>query len=419
MLLNDVWVRFRANFYEQCVRLILKTNLYANLKEAISSLYSTKQRSLTALVGIVVGIGSVIAMVSVGGIAKIQALEQFRDLGTDFLTIRVNPSQSGGGSHLPLEDALRLTQATRSIVAVSPWIQSYSEATYAGRRVEDLAIMGVTETFTPINKLWIAHGRSISDLDFRRDHCVLGASIAAELTHTGVDSLIGTSIRIRDRLCLIVGVLSEAPKWSGIQLFQADRSIFVPIRAAERMFPSRGIRQIAARMKADVYHIEATQEVSNYFDRIAPNVNVRVTSAQKIIEQMQRQTQTFALLLAAIGSISLIVGGVGVMNVMLIAVSERRVEIGIRRALGARRYDIQLQFLLEAAVLALIGGFIGIVIGIVSTWLYCHFTGWMFRISVGSVAIGFVVSCCVGLFFGLIPALQASRLDPIAALRTK
>lgn len=416
---KNFWIRFLKRRFKRIVRMVLTANLEANLKEAVISLNSTKQRSLTALVGIVVGIGSVIAMVSVGGIAKIQALEQFRELGTDFLTIRVNPAQSGSGSHIKLEDALLIPQGTRSIVAASPWIQSYSEAVYGGKKVADVSIMGVTETFTQINKLWIAEGRSISDLDFRREHCVIGAEVASVLTQIGEDSLIGTSIRIRNRLCLIIGVLKEAPRLGGVQMFDADHSIFVPIRAAERMFPARGIRHIAARMKPDVHHLAAAQDVRDYFDRIAPNLNVRVTSAQKVIEQMQRQTQTFALLLAAIGSISLIVGGVGVMNVMLVAVSERRTEIGIRRALGARRIDIQMQFLLEAAVLALIGGVIGILLGIASTWIYCHFTGWLFRISFASVGIGFIVSCCVGVFFGLMPAIQAARLDPIAALRTR
>ena len=133
---------------------------------------------------------------------------------------------------------------------------------------------------------------------------------------------------------------------------------------------------------------------------------------------MQRQAQTFALLLAAIGSISLIVGGVGVMNVMLVSVTERRKEIGIRRALGARRFDIQSQFLTESVVLSLIGGAFGVAVGIGGTWLFCHFSGWQFLVDFTAAALGFVVAFLVGVFFGLQPAHQAARLDPIAALRS-
>ena len=154
----------------------------------------------------------------------------------------------------------------------------------------------------------------------------------------------------------------------------------------------------------------------DYFRRVAPRVAVRVQSAQKLIEQMQRQMQTFALLLAAIGSISLIMGGVGVMNVMLISVSERRREIGIRRALGARRLDIQSQFLTEAVVLSLVGGVFGLLLGVAGTWGFCRFSQWTFLVDPGAAVSGFVVACAVGVFFGFQPAYQAARLDPIAAL---
>ena len=388
--------------------------LKANLKEAVVSLYAAKQRSLLALIGIVIGIGSVIAMVSLGVIAKHQALERFKELGTEYLSIGVQGSASA--PRIRLADAVGLAQGTSSIVAVAPWTQGHGQAVFAGKKIADAQVLGVTGSFAALNKLPIEQGRFISDLDLRRYYCVVGVRIASALRRAGAKRLVGESIRLNDRVCTVVGVLRSAQRW-GIQSFDADRSILTPLSTAQRMFPARGIRKITARMAPDAHHTAAVTEVQSYFRRKAPGVRVRVTSAQKVIEQMQRQMQTFALLLAAIGSISLIVGGVGVMNVMLVSVTERRREIGIRRALGARRFDIQSQFLTESVVLSLIGGVFGIALGVGSTWVFCRFSGWTFLVDPTAVAMGFVVACCVGVFFGLQPAIQAARLDPIAALR--
>lgn len=390
--------------------------LNANLKEALVSLYAAKQRSLLAMIGIVIGIGSVIAMVSLGVIAKHQALEQFKELGTEFLSISVRGSASGSGPRIRLADAVGLLEGTSSIVGVAPWTQGQGQAVFAGKKIADASILGVTGSFAALNKLSIEQGRFISDLDFRRYYCVVGARIASDLRRAGAKRLVGESVRLKDRVCTVVGVLRGAQRW-GMQSVDADTSILIPLSTARRMFPGRGIRKIAARMRPDAHHTAAEAEVRSYFRRKVPGVRTRVTSAQKVIEQMQRQMQTFALLLAAIGSISLIVGGVGVMNVMLVSVTERRREIGIRRALGARRFDIQSQFLTESVVLSLIGGVFGIALGVGSTWAFCRFSGWAFLVDPTAVATGFVVACCVGVFFGLQPAIQAARLDPIAALR--
>ena len=388
--------------------------LKANVKEAVVSLYAAKQRSLLALVGIVIGIGSVIAMLSVGTIAKRQSLERFRELGTDYLTIQVHGRALSG---IALVDAEGLAEGAESIAGVAPWSQGHGAVVYGGKKVADAPVLGVTGSFLALNRLRLAEGRAISDLDFRRAHCVVGARVATSLRRVGAKPLIGASVRLTDRLCTIVGVLRAAPRW-GMQPFEADRSMLIPYSTAQRLFPQKGVNQMVARMRAQAHHTAASAEVKEYFRRRAPRMAVRVQSAQRLIEQMQRQSQTFALLLAAIGSISLIVGGVGVMNVMLVSVTERRKEIGIRRALGARRFDIQSQFLTESVVLSLIGGVFGIGVGVGGTWAFCHFSGWTFLVDPTAAVLGFVVACLVGIFFGLQPAYQAARLDPIAALRS-
>ena len=393
------------------------SGLKANVKEAVASLWAAKQRSLLALIGIVIGIGSVIAMLSVGTIAKRQALEQFRALGTDYLIIQAYGVAPGAASGIRLADAEGLPGGAASIAAVAPWSHGYGEVVYAGKKVDDVPVLGVTGSFLELNRLPLADGRAISDLDVRRGHCVVGARVAAALRRAGSEALVGDRIRLRDRICTIVGVLDAAPRW-GMQPFAADRTVLIPFSTAQRMFPQQGVNQIVARMAPEAHHTAATAEVREYFRRRMPRLQVTVQSAQRLIEQMQRQMQTFALLLAAIGSISLIVGGVGIMNVMLVSVAERRKEIGIRRALGARRFDIQSQFLTESVVLSLIGGVFGIGLGVGGTWLFCRFSGWAFLVDTSAAAAGFVVACGVGVFFGLQPAYQAARLDPIAALRS-
>ena len=294
-----------------------------NAREAVVSLCAAKQRSLLALIGIVVGIGSVIAMLSVGGIARRQAVEQFRELGTEFLNIRLNAPGAGPGQQIRLADAVGLAQETGSIATVAPWSQGHAELVYAGRKIATAQTLGVTGAFIDVNRLRLAQGRAVSDLDFRRPHCVLGAALAASLARAGATRAVGASMRLGNRIFTVVGVLRPTPRGAMLP-FEPDRSILIPFSTAQRLFPERGVQQITARMARDVQHAAAAQDVRRYFRRKAPGMQARVASAQRLIEQMQRQMQTFALLLAAIGSISLIVGGVGVMNVMLASVSERR-----------------------------------------------------------------------------------------------
>ena len=409
-------VRIQAGRQDREAYVVTVPNLKANAKEAVASLLGSKQRSLLALIGIVIGIASVIAMLSVGAVAKQRALEQFRELGTDYLAI--GPEDLGTRPVIPirLPDALGLSQQVSTIAAVAPWIVGTGEIIYAGTRVANASIVGITGSFSEIHNLDFERGRDISDMDFRRYYCVVGARIASSLRRGGADRLLGQTIRIGEHLCTIIGVALEAPR-SGMRPLDIDRSVLVPFSTAQRMFPESSIQQIAARMTPDTHHAVATEELRGYFRRQVPGLNVWVNSAQRLIDQMQRQMQTFALLLAAIGSISMIVGGIGVMNVMLVSVTERRREIGVRRALGARRVDIQSQFLTESIILSLVGGVLGIALGVGGTWAFCRFVGWTFLVDPSAVAMGVAMSFCVGVFFGIQPAAQAARLDPITALR--
>lgn len=391
----------------------------ANLKVAISSLGVFRQRGLLALIGIVFGVGSVIAMVSVGTIVKNEILKQFQDLGTDILTIRVLASDAtgrGAGTGVSLEAVDGIAKLS-TIEAVAPYLKVSGEISLDGRRIERVELIGTTAALADLNNLSVAHGRFISDLDFRRYYCVIGAKIAADLRGSNPERIIGELVRVDDAIYTVAGVLKKTPR--GERNFEVDQSVIIPISTAQRAFSHSDIRTVMARMRPNVHYMTATEQIKKYISRVSRRLQVAVYSAEQLIQQMYRQMRLFTLLLGTAGGIALLVGGIGVMNVMLISVSDRRVEIGVRRALGALRQDIQWQFLIESLILSALGGVLGIVLGVGASYLICYFVGWTFLVSTTAVGLGVGITVAVGIFFGFYPAYMAARLDPIAALRGK
>ena len=389
-----------------------------NLKEAAGSLLGSKQRSVLALIGITIGIGSVIAMISVGTIVKDEAVKQFRRMGTDILTIQ-NVSEEagtrrGGAATIGLADALELATIP-GIDASAPYMSSPGQASISGKTTARVYVVGVTAAFGELAELDVEEGRFISDLDRRRYFCVIGAEIAATMRAAGDGSVVGETIKIDDIVYTVVGVLRSGLR--GPREFTIGRAVLIPISTAQRVLGYSDIRRIVARTNPNTHYLTAMAEVHTYFRRKSRDLVVKIESPKTLIEQMHQQMRLFTLLLGTVGGISLLVGGIGVMNVMLISVTERRLEIGIRRALGARRRDIQWQFLIESLILSLLGGVFGIALGIGTSYVICQFANWTFLVPAISIALGVGVASAVGLFFGYYPAWQAARLDPIAALR--
>ncbi len=390
----------------------------ANAREAADSLRKARLRTVLGLVGVMIGISSVIAMVSLGEIAREQARKQFEALGTDILVVRKAAHARAAAIDLP--DAVQLAAAVPSIAEAAPRISGRGTFRFAGRQVGQGSIQGVTRSFASVNKLSIREGRFVSDLDTGRYYCVIGAGIADAMRGAGADRLLGQLIEVDGVLFTVAGVLDrKAESYTLPFQVDADKSVFVPITTSQRLVPDPRIEVIIARSRAGVHYEAAVAGVRSFFRKRSPDLELDIVTAKELIARMEAQMGIFTLLLGAVGSISLIVGGIGIMNIMLVSVAERRAEIAIRRALGARQRDIRGQFLIESVLLTTAGGVLGILLGLAATWTICRFTGWEFLISGLSVASGLGTAAAAGLFFGFQPAYQASRLDPIAGLQGK
>ncbi|MFW6323444.1 MAG: ABC transporter permease [Desulfovibrionales bacterium] len=390
-----------------------------NLVEAVRSLNSSKQRSILALVGIVIGIGSVIAMVSVGKIVQTETLRQFKEMGTDILTVRseYRGGDQAGDKSIPLQVVLQLDERCPALAESAPYTSNYGSLSYGGERY-DVPVLGVTRSAMDIFKIPLSSGRFISDLDKSSSFCVIGPAVAKKLRNAGLRDPLGEKIVYEQRIFTIIGTTGSV-ELGMMRPYEINEGIFIPIAASMRLPGRSGVRTVITRLASEDRRAEAQSQIRHFLLEQSPGLNLDISSAEEIISSMEKQMQMFTLLLGAIGSISLLVGGVGVMNVMLVSVSERRKEIGIRRALGAQRSDIQSQFLIESLVLSLIGGILGIGTGLGASFAISSFSDWQFFIYWPSMYLGVGVSMAVGIFFGYYPARQASRLSPIEALRSE
>ena len=390
------------------------------IREAIHNLYATKQRTLLALIGIVIGIGSVIAMVSVGIIAGEEALRHHLKLGIDMMSIE-KPRQrerENQKAQMSLEAALALPQSFPNIMTVAPYIYTWGRYRFAGKG-SYATLIGATEAFFDLHQLELKEGRFISALDQKQAHVVVAQRV---LTRPGFkdfkDPLLGRQVKINRHIYTIIGVLENVPD----PLFgprYINWAFIMPMATAQRYLENTDIEGITVRLQPDTDPLAIEQQVKHYFSQIVTGLEVQTRTAEKLIQLKEEEAQRYTLLLGAIGSISLFVGGIGIMNVMLTSVMERRREIGILRAIGARQRDIQWQFLVEAIILSLVGGVFGTGLGIGASYLVAWFNGWQFLISTLAILLGVGVSSGVGVFFGFFPAYKAAKLCPITALRSE
>jgi len=402
----------------------------ASLRIALRALRVNKMRSALTMLGIIIGVGAVIAMIAVGSGAKARITEQIAGMGSNLLIVQSGSSTSGGlrmGSGsvptLTVDDAEAILSEVPSVNYVAPNLSGVAQVVY-GNQNWSTSITGTTPEMLEIRNWSIASGRSFTkqDVDGATKVCLLGMTVMENL-FGGIDP-IGQIVRIKNIPFAVIGVLNHKGQTS--HGHDQDDTVIVPLLTAQKrlfgmQFPGM-VRQIAVQVKDLEMMKEAEAQINALLrqrHRIPPNQDndFTVRNLSEVMASAEESANVMSLLLGAIASISLIVGGIGIMNIMLVSVTERTREIGIRIAVGAKSRDILLQFLIESLVLSLIGGVLGIVIGIGGSYVLSTFTEWPVLFSINAILLAFLFSGSVGVFFGFYPARKASLLNPIEALR--
>jgi putative ABC transport system permease protein len=398
------------------------------IEEAGRTLTLNKLRTGLAMLGIIIGIGSVIALVSLGQSSQAAVSSQIESLGANILTISPGSQrggfiQGGAGSAttLTLEDAQAISSSP-SVTDVANVSAEYSRRAQvtAGGKNTNTSITGVQPIYSSIHKVSVAEGQFISEGDDARQSkvAVLGPTVVTDLF--GTADPIGQSIRIQGQSFRVIGVTVSK---GGTGFGNADDVIYVPLSTAMRvLFGSTSLTSIAVQAKSSDVMTAAEDEVGYVLlDRhkisLPANADFSIFSQNDILSTVSSVTGTFTALLSGIAAISLIVGGIGIMNIMLVTVTERTREIGLRKALGAKKKDIIAQFLIESIILTFVGGILGMLVGILLSFVISKIISLPFTIAFGSILLAIGVSGAIGILFGWYPAKKASDLQPIEALR--
>ena len=406
------------------------------LSTALSSLGANKLRSGLTLLGIVIGVAAVISLMAIGRGAQQAVTAGIESLGTNLLFVRPGSSTQGGvagglgsAATLTLDDAYALLDSSSapSVAAVAPELRTSGQIV-AGRENTFTQVIGVTPEYQSVRDFPVASGQFITPghVSNRSEVVILGSRVAETLF--GFRDPVGQTVRINGRRFTVIGVLESK---GGTALGNADDQALVPITTAYYRLESQRTTQggvtvqtVNVQVKSGDVMDDAVQEIASVLrlrHRITGEDDFTITSQQETIETLENTQEAFVVLLGAIASISLLVGGIGIMNIMLVSVTERTREIGIRKAMGAKRRDILLQFVSEATLLSLGGGGVGVVLGMIISRLVDgrSLGGQTFQTTFsGDIAVlALVVSAAIGLFFGIYPAARAARLHPIDALR--
>ena len=397
------------------------------LRSAMVALLRNKMRSVLTVLGITIGIAAVICVVAIGRAGQARVEQQLNNLGDNFVWIEaggraVNGVRTGthGTKSLTMADAMAIKNEIALIKKVSPNVDASTQVIY-GNQNWFTSYRGVSPEYFDIKRWYVDQGAIFSqdDVDRAADVCVIGRTVRDQLF--GVEDPIGKVIRLRDLPCKVIATL--LPKGLAISGQDQDDTVIVPYTTAQKKL--KGITwlddilcsavsqsavkvagQEAAALLRDRHHLRPEEE---------DDFNIR--NPEDIIQAQLEASKTLAALLIAIASISLVVGGIGIMNVMLVSVTERTREIGVRVAVGATEGAIQLQFLGESVMLSLVGGAAGVLFGVVGSYVVGRMLKWSMPVSLDAVVIAAIFSVAVGVFFGYYPARKASLLDPIEALR--
>jgi putative ABC transport system permease protein len=403
-------------------------NLFNLFKIAYLALMRNKTRALLTMLGIVIGIASVIAMVSLGQSSTQSINDQMSSMGANMITVqRVRNFGSGanlGGANvqtLTEADVAAIKQRATSVLYVSPLVSSNGQLIYGNNNYPS-GVQGGNVDYFSIRKLDLARGSIFTNADVRSfaKVCVVGQTIVDNLFTNGEDP-IGKTIRFNSILFRIIGVL-EAKGQNAMGQDQDDIVIAPYTTIQKRVLGVTYLSMIYASALDENSIDAASAEITEIIrkeHRLQPGEpdDFQVRVQQQMIDMVNSTTQFLTILLAIIASISLLVGGIGIMNIMYVTVTERTKEIGLRMAIGAQTRDIMLQFLTESSILSLIGGVLGILLGLIISFLISYFLNWPFVVSMLAIIGSFAACVLTGVFFGWYPAKKAASLDPIVALR--
>lgn len=381
------------------------------IKVAFKNILSNKLRSSLTMLGLIIGIASVIILVGIGNGASTDVQSQVKSLGTDILTVSITSSDTSL-EYNQIDDILNISniEAVASYKTVNATV---SRGTTTSNRA---SIIATNDSYLDVTNITIEQGRTISTIDVENKNkvCILGSDITTTLFDT--DSPVGQKIKINGDNYTVIGVLTVQGTSMGTNI---DSTILIPLTTAKYLGSDTTINNLYTKVSNE-NNIDKTITLIENYIRSTLEISsdyYSVSSQDSMLSTMSDINNTLSLLLGGIASISLIVGGIGVMNVMLVSVSERTKEIGIRKSLGAKRKDILLQFLVESLVLSILGGIIGVVLGIVIGNMAAGF-GYTFTPNVSTIILAFSSSVAIGLVFGIFPSYKASCLNPIDALRT-
>ena len=397
------------------------------LRVGFQALSRNRMRSALTVLGIVIGVAAVIATLAIGQGARAAVQAQIRALGANTLTVlpgtvTAGGARSGMGSITTLtpEDAAAIKAECPAVEAVAAGVRTVAQVVY-GNANWGTQVQGTAPDFVFIRQWPVESGVFITDSDVRgaAKVCVLGRNVAHQLF--GETDPVGQTVRIKDIPFRVVGVLTM----KGGQGFggNQDDAVLVPYTTAQRkLLAITHVHSISVSAVSEAAVDDASEQITDLLrqrHRIRPegDADFFLFNQQEIASSAEATSRVMTLLLASIAAVSLLVGGIGIMNIMLVSVTERTREIGIRRAIGARRRDILLQFLIESAFLALAGGALGVALGMGAATLITQIARWPTVIQPGAVALSFGFASLVGIFFGFYPARRASRLDPVEALR--
>jgi putative ABC transport system permease protein len=395
------------------------------LRVALEALRANKLRSLLTMLGIVIGVGAVITMIALGSGAQQAVQDRLEAMGPTLLTVFSGQDfhrgvAVNGAASLTYADDTALAHHARYVTAVAPEMQRGFQIQYDGQNINE-DVIGTTPNFADVHNYPLSAGRMFTagENAASRRYTVLGSTIPS-LFHTTAEAMTGRYVKIGSVPFLVIGVFAD----KGGQGFGSnDDDIMIPLRTArDRLMGTDRLRAITVKiadlrfMNLGMIEIERVLRAQHKLQPGTEN-DFRIRNRGDVLSTFQETTQTFTYLLAGVAAVSLLVGGIGIMNIMLVSVTERTREIGVRKALGATRFHILFQFIIEAVVLCLAGGVIGIVVGSAGAAALSMLAHWNTLISPVAVVLAFGYSAAIGLFFGIWPARRAATLDPIVALR--